>query len=56
MKNIKYKDKGVKIMNVPFTHDEMEVINAEHARTLVSKKQIVRKYILSKEFLTVNNK
>jgi hypothetical protein len=54
MKNIKYKDKGVKIMNVPFTHDEMELINEEHARTLVSKKQIVRNFILSKEFLTVN--
>ena len=54
MKNIKYQDKGVKIMNVPFTREEMAVINEEHARTLVSKKQIVRKYILSKEFLTVN--
>ena len=54
MKNIKYKDKDVKIMNVPFTSDEMELINAEHAKTLVSKKQIVRNFILSKEFLTVN--
>lgn len=52
MNKIRYK--GNKSLHVPFTEDELKAISMLSINTGKTKYQLLREFIFSEEFLTIN--